>query len=98
MAEKHPHFEYQPIVSREDVKDMPRGHVTKLLETQDFTGYKTYLCGTSAMVKGVHKIVTGNGLKPEDFFYESEDHISDLTNRVKGYESPTEQEKERLVG
>lgn len=83
MAEKHPRFEYQATVSREDAEGLPRGHVTNLLKGIDATGYKAYLCGTKAMVMDVHRTLTENGLKPTDFFFESEEKISGLSNGVK---------------
>ena len=83
MAKKHPHFDYQPIVSREDAPGMPRGHVTKLLENRDYTGTKAYLCGTKAMITDAYRLLTANGLDSTDFFYESEEKISVLENGNK---------------
>ncbi len=78
MAQKDQRFDYQAIVSREDAAGLPRGHVTKLLKEMDATGYKAYLCGTKVMVVDAHRILTENGLNSENFFFESEEKISEL--------------------
>ncbi len=78
LEKEYPHFQYLPVLSRDSMEGIPKGHATTLLKDRVFTGYKAYLCGTGHMIQDAYQIMTTNGLDEKAFFFETEEKIPDL--------------------
>lgn len=75
LQNEHEVFDYIPAVSREEQEGYYKGYVTGLLRELDLTGYKVYMCCSSAMIRECYEILVSKGIPSEDIFFESEERI-----------------------
>ncbi len=76
LNDEYKHFEYLPVVSRDNSSLVKKGYVTDLLKTIDLKDYKVYMCGSKNMIADSYNILLDKGVEKENIFYESEDKIS----------------------
>ncbi len=75
FVKKYEHFEYIPVVSRDESSHFKNGYVTHELKNIDLTDYKVYMCGSKKMIQDSFKILLEQGVKEEHIRYESEEKI-----------------------
>lgn len=75
LASRFDQFEYIPVASRPESKNVRGGYVTGLLKEMDLEGYKVYMCGSKNMIIDSYNLLLEKGMKKNDIFYESEEKI-----------------------
>lgn len=64
------HFEYIPVLTREDDWQGAKGYVQEIASAQaiSWPTAQVYACGSEAMIQSAQKLLTKQGLKEENFF------------------------------
>ena len=65
-----PHFEYIPVLTREDNWEGAKGYVQEIALAQaiSWPTAQVYACGSEAMIQSAQELLTKQGLKEESFF------------------------------